>query len=102
MADPRGFTDAFSVALVRSTADAASVCTEGATTDVVNVRSGPRLVPAELLATMRKWYPTPAVRPLTETDSAVGVVADPAGTGQGALEPYVAVVPYSNAQLVSG
>ena len=51
---PLGFTLAFSVAVVSFTLDAAFVVTDGAA-DARNVRSEPRLVPASLVATRRKW-----------------------------------------------
>jgi hypothetical protein len=48
-------TLAFSVAVVCFTALAASVCAVGAGLKVVNAMSGPSVVPAAFVATMRKW-----------------------------------------------
>ena len=56
---------------------AAEVVATGASA-VMNVASAPLTVPAELVATTRKWYVLPTERPLTPTETAFAAVPDPA------------------------
>ncbi len=75
-----GSTLPFSFALVDPSELAADVVAAGASA-VTNVASAPCTVPAELVATSRKWYVLPVVSPLTCAETAFAAVPD-AGVGQ--------------------
>ena len=60
----------------------------------VKVASGVLVVPAELVATSRKWYVVPAVSPEIGADTGTGALPDPALVAA-VLVPYAVFVPYS-------
>jgi hypothetical protein len=75
------------------TEPAACVVTDGLS-PVVSVRSDPAVVPAAFVATSRKWYVVPAVRPLRLVDTATPLDPDPAlASTAGECDPYDVVVP---------
>src|SRR3954471_5010619 len=74
---PFGVTAPRRVAEVGAIAVASPVATVGAEL-VVNVASLPVVVPASLVATMRKWYVRPATRPLIPAETGCALVAEPA------------------------
>jgi hypothetical protein len=101
---PLGFTVAFKVAEVCMIDDALPVTTVGRFGSVVNVASSPLLVPAALVAEIRKWYSVFAVRPglRTGADTATGVEPAPGNAEHGTGgERYPAVSPYSNLHSVT-
>ena len=66
---------------------------------VTNDASAPVDVPAELVATSRKWYVLPAVRPLMPVETVFEEVAEPAEVVADFV-PYDVDVPYSTYQFV--
>ena len=76
------------------TAEAAPVTTVGGD-KVVKTWSVPAVVPASLVATIRKWYVAPGVSPVTVLETLVELDPEPA-LDDGVFVPYAVVVPYSN------
>ena len=68
--------------------------TDGGRSPVVNVRSGPFVVPPALVATRRAWYVVDDVSPVSGTLTATAEDPEPAETAV-VCDPYDAVVPYS-------
>ena len=68
--------------------------TEGGTSPVVKVRSGPFVVPPALVATRRAWYVVDDSSPVSGTLAATAAEPEPAETGV-VCDPYASVVPYS-------
>src|SRR6266566_3294423 len=64
-------------AVVACPFDAGFVVTAGAAV-VTKVLSAPRLVPASLVATTRKWYVFPVASPVTAAETAISDVPAPA------------------------
>ncbi len=89
-----GFTLPEIVAPEVVTEPAAVPLTDGGRSPVVNVRSGPFVVPPALTATSRAWYVVDDVSPLSGTLTATALDPSPAGTGV-VCDPYEVVVPYS-------
>ena len=77
---------------------AADVVTPGGEA-VTNVASAPGTVPAELVATSRKWYVFPAVRPLTGAETGFAALPDPA-SNVAVFAPYEVDAPYSKYHVV--
>jgi len=78
---------------------AAEVVTAGGSA-VTNVASEPFVVPAELVATRRKWYVRPAVSPVTGTETDEDDVPEPALVFA-VFDPYEVDVPYSTNHVVA-
>ncbi len=66
-----------SFAVVSPTLDAAFVLTAGAAEET-KLWSPPRAVPASFVATTRKWYVLPVVRPVTVAETFEAPVPEPA------------------------
>ena len=96
---PRGSTAPVSVAVVEPTPCAAPVSAAGAAT-VTNVWSPPTVVPEAFVATRRKWYVAPGLRPASDVETFLSFVPEPALCAE-VDDPYAVLVPYSKRQLVS-
>jgi hypothetical protein len=99
---PFAVTRPLRVAVVKLTGAAEVVTTVGRViAGVVKVRSPPRVVPAALTPTQRKWYNVDGARPVTF--SKTGVSVDPV-TSPGvaaSVDEYVVVRPYSKVTVVA-
>ena len=93
-----GSTLPFSLTLVVPIELAADVTAVGGSA-VTKVLSAPAVVPAELVATTRKWYVLPGVRLPTAIETVFDVVPDPADVAA-VFVPYDVDVPYSMVQSV--
>ena len=78
MATPFGLTLPDTVAPEVVTDPATVLVTDGGTCPVVNVRSGPFVVPPALTATTRAWYVVDGARPVSGTLTATAADPDPA------------------------
>ena len=74
---PCGSTDPLTRADETVTLSTPPVETDGARS-VRNDRSAPRVVPRSFAATSRKWYVTPARRPVSRTETLTALEPDPA------------------------
>jgi len=95
---PFGSTVPFNLAPVDESELAAVVVAAGGSA-VTKVASAPSDVPPVLVATTRKWYVLPAVRPPTPVETALADVPEPASAAA-VFVPYDVDVPYSTYQVV--
>ena len=78
---------AFSVDVVWVVEEAGLVTAVGGFGSVLNVPSEPLLVPPALVAEIRKWYVVFGVSPMTDADTATGLVPDPGSDEHAAVDP---------------
>jgi hypothetical protein len=58
-------------------------------------------VPVAFVATTRKWYVVPAVRPANAAETGTALVPDAGDGAQGTAAPYAVLVPQSKWQSVT-
>src|SRR5207249_263996 len=100
---PLGLTTPLSVAVVEASELAGSVLTVGLTGVVVvlKVASGLSEVRPALVATIRKWYSVPSVRPVSAAETATFEVPEPGAGVHVALSLHAALPIYSNLHSVT-
>jgi hypothetical protein len=97
---PFGFAVPFNVAPLKPMLLAAPVVTTGGHKVVVNVASRPFVVPPTFVATARKWYVVPQVRPVIAPPPIDTAEVPEPRLCEVVVLPYATVVPYSKNAVV--